>query len=166
MENNQERNVEVKDMEEMTLAYIRHVGPYKGDGQLFERLVGLLCRWAGPRGLLNFPQTKMLIIYHDDPEITDEAKLRISVSITVPPDTVVDGEIGKMVLPAGKYALARFELKDDEYQDAWNWVFGSWLPQSGFVPDDRPCFEMYLNDPKSHPEGKCILDIGIAVKPF
>jgi DNA gyrase inhibitor GyrI len=62
--------------------------------------------------LLRFPETKTIIIYHDNPDITDETKLRVSVSISVPPDTAVDGEIGKMVLPAGKYALARFELSD------------------------------------------------------
>lgn len=69
-----------------------------------------------------------------------------------------------MIIPAGKYALARFELGDLEYQSAWDWVFGTWLPESGYLPDDRPCFEMYLNDPNTHPEGKAILDICIPVK--
>lgn len=142
----QTRTVEVKELPEMTLAYVRYVGPYKGDAQLFEKLHSTLYRWAGPRNLLNFPQTQSIIIYHDNPEITDEEKLRISVCISVPPETAVDGEIGKMVLPAGKYALARFELGDDQYQEAWDWIFCTWLPESGYLPDDRPCFEMYHNE--------------------
>lgn len=162
----QTRTVEVKELPEMTLAYVRYVGPYKGDAQLFEQLHGRLYRWAGPRNMLNFPQTQSIIIYHDNPEITDEEKLRVSVCISVPVETEVDGEIGKMVLPAGKYALARFELGGDGYQEAWDWVFCTWLPESGYLPDDRPCFEMYHNDPKTHPEGKCIVDICIAVKPM
>jgi predicted transcriptional regulator YdeE len=48
-------------------------------------------------------------------------KLRISVCVTVPEDTPVDGEIGKMAIPRERYALARFELAGDEYQEAWNW---------------------------------------------
>ncbi|MEW5784143.1 MAG: GyrI-like domain-containing protein [Bacillota bacterium] len=74
---------------------------------MFERLFAQLFRWAGPRNLLN-PETRSVVIYHDNPEITDKARLRISVCISVPPDTEVDGEIGKMVIPAGKYALARY----------------------------------------------------------
>ncbi len=163
---NVNRVVEVKELPETTLAYVRYVGPYKGDGQLFEGLFGRLFQWAGPRNLLRFPETQIIIIYHDNPEITDEAKLRVSVSISVPVDTAVDGEIGKMVLPAGKYALARFELSSDEYQEAWDWVYRTWLPESGYQPDDRPCFEMYHNDPKTHPEGKSIVDICIGVKPL
>lgn len=39
-------------------------------------------------------------------------------------------------------------------------------PESGYLPDDRPSFEMYHNDPKSYPKGKCLVDICIAVKPM
>ena len=163
---NMNRVVEVKELPEITLAYVRYVGPYKGDGQLFERLFNKLFQWAGSRNLLRFPDTKTIIIYHDNPDITDESKLRVSVCVSVPADTAVDGEIGKMILPAGKYAMARFELSDDEYQEAWDWVYGTWLPESGYQPDDRPCFEMYYNDPKTHPEGKSIVDICVGVKPL
>ena len=52
------------------MAYIRHVGPYKGDSGLFERLFGRLFRWAGPRNLIHPADTQTLIIYHDNPEVT------------------------------------------------------------------------------------------------
>ena len=159
------RIVSVEERPEMTVAYVRYVGPYKNDARLFEKLFGQLFQWAGPRNLLT-PETRSLIIYHDNPEITDESKLRVSVCITVPEGTAVDGEIGKMVIPAGKYAAARFELATGEYQEAWDWVFSAWLPESGYLPDERPCFELYHNDPATHPEGKCILDICIGVKPL
>lgn len=84
----------------------------------------------------------------------------------MPSDTAVEGEIGKMLIPAGKYALSRFELSDKEYQEAWDWVFGVWFPESVYVPDDRSSFEMYHNDPNTHPEGKAIVDICILVKPL
>jgi AraC family transcriptional regulator len=162
--NNETCTVEVKELPETTVAYVRYVGPYKGDVQLFERLFGKLFGWAGARNLLN-QDTKAIIIYHDSPEITEESKLRISVCVTVPEGTAVDGEIGKMAIPGGRYALARFELAGDEYEEAWNWVYGTWLPASGYIPDDRPCFELYHDDGKKHPQGKCTLDICVPVKP-
>lgn len=159
-------NVEVKDVPEMHVAYIRHIGPYAGDEQLFGNLFNRLYSWAGPRELLHFPETKFVSIYHDNPEITDEAKLRTDVCITVPADTQVDGEISKAAIPAGKYAIAHFEIKVDQYSDAWNAVYGGWLPESGYQPDDRPCFEVCLNNPKEHPEGKHIVDIYVPIKPM
>jgi AraC family transcriptional regulator len=159
-------SVEVKDIADINVAYIRHIGPYAGDQQLFGNLFNRLCTWAGPRGLLRFPETKFVTIYYDNPDITDESKLRTDVCITVPPDTQVDGEVGKATIPAGKYAIAHFEINPEQYGDAWNAVYGGWLPESGYQPDDRPCFELYLNDPKTHPEGKHIVDIYAPVKPL
>jgi len=51
------------------------------------------------------------------------------------------GEIGKAVIAAGKNAVAHFEIKSDQFTEAWNAVYGGWLPESGYQPDDRPCFE-------------------------
>lgn len=161
-----EAQVEVRDFPDMTVAYVRHIGPYKGDEALFKGLYEKLFKWAGARDLLNVPGTQVLSVYHDDPEITDESKLRTSVCITVPQETKVDGEIGKMVIPGGKYAAARFEIRSDEFGDAWNAVCGGWLPDSGYQPDDRPSFELSLNDPSTHPAGKFVVEICIPVKPL
>jgi AraC family transcriptional regulator len=161
-----ELKIEVKELQDMPVAYVRHIGPYKGDEKLFERLIGKLCTWAGPRDLLNFPETKMMAIYHDSPEITDENKLRISICITVPENTKVDGDIGKMIIKGGKYAIASFELRSDQFEDAWQAVYGIWLPESGCQPENGPTFELYQNDPKEHPEGKHLVDICIPVKPI
>ncbi|HPQ41968.1 MAG TPA: GyrI-like domain-containing protein [bacterium] len=40
------------------------------------------------------------------------------------------------------------------------------MPDSGWQPDDRPCFELCLNNPATHPERKHIVDICIPVKPL
>jgi AraC family transcriptional regulator len=166
MENKILTNIEVKELPEMHFAYLRHIGPYKGDEKLFARLFEKLFKWAGPRNLIKFPETKMISVYYDDPEITDESKLRVDACITIPPETKVDGEIGKSILPAGKYAIGHFELPTYEYEAAWKAMCGAWLPQSGYQPCDTPCFELSLNDPKEHPEKKCIVDICIPVKPL
>jgi len=161
-----EMKVEVKNMPEFTVAYVRHIGPYKGDGALFESLFNKLMTWAGPRGLLQFPETKVLSVYHDDPKVTDETKLRTSACITIPGNTPVDGEIGKMTLPGGQFAVARFELKHDEYEAAWDALMGVWLPQSGYQPDDRLCYELCHTSPKDDPEGRAKVDICVPVKPL
>lgn len=156
------KSVEIKDLPAMTLAYVRHTGPYKGDEKLFERLWNKLFAWAGPRSLLGTPGFMSLIVYHDDPNVTLEDKLRMSVCITVPPGTKVEGEIGKMELEAARYVVARFELYAEGFEKAWNWVYGQWFPSSGYQPDDKLCFEMYPEEPR---DGKFTVDICVPVKP-
>lgn len=153
--------VQVKEMPEMNVAYARHLGAYNGVGEAFARLY----RWAGARNLIG-PDTTHLAIYHDDPDITPADKLRSSACVTVPEGSAVDGDIGLMKLPAGTYAVARFEISADQFGEAWNALMSEWFPTSGYQPDDRPCFEVYLNDHERHPEKKFIVDICEPVKPL
>lgn len=158
--------VRIENFPEATVAYIRHTGPYAGDAELFERLWGRLMAWAGPRKILDRPGAKGIIVYHDSPGITEEEKLRLSVCLTVSEDTEVDGEIGKMTIPGGEYAVSRFSLSTEEYGEAWQWVFGTWLPESGYQPDDRPCFEQYPEGDRADENGKTIVEIVVPVKPL
>ncbi len=160
------QGVRVETLPEMTLAYVRHVGPYQGDAELFERLWNKLMKWAGPRGLTERPEARYLIIYHDAPEITEEEKLRLSVCLSVPEDTEVEGDIGRMILPSGRYAMARFEVTPADYGAAWGWTYGVWLPESGYQPDDRPTFELYPEPTKIGPNGEMTVDIVVPVKPL
>ncbi len=157
------KSVEIKDFPKMTVAYIRHIGPYKGNEELFEKLWNQLFSWAGPRGLIGGPDFKSLVVYHDDPNVTLEEKLRMSVCITVPPDTKVDGEVGKMEINAARYVVARFEVDATQFGEAWQWLYGQWFPSSGYQPDDSPCFEMYPEEPK---DGRFVVDICVPVKPL
>ncbi|MDD5646885.1 MAG: GyrI-like domain-containing protein [Candidatus Bipolaricaulis sp.] len=148
-------NVEVKPMPEWNVIYARHIGAYNKIGEAFERLF----KWAEPRGLVRFPETVSLAIYHDSPEITDAAKLRSDACLTVPSGTKVDGEIGTMKIPGGLFAVAHVEMDVSQFGEAWDKLIGEWMPKSGYQPDDRMCYEMYLNDPDTHPEKKWIVDI-------
>ena len=157
--------VEVKEREEVTVAYVRHMGPYAGDANLFAALYGQLCQWAGPRGFLE-GEPEFLSIYHDNPEITEEEKLRISICLTVPEGTEAEGSVNIMKVPGGKYGVGHFEIDVSEYGEAWSYLCGEWLAASGYEPDERPCFEIMVNDPKDHPQGKHIVDIYEPVRPM
>ena len=74
-----EKHIAVKDMPAMDLIYCRHVGHFDQIGGAFEKLF----KWAGPRGLLRFPNTKTVTVYHDDPKVVEMEKVRQSACITV-----------------------------------------------------------------------------------
>lgn len=151
--------IEVKEMPEMKVIYCRHTGQFHLIYKAYEKLI----KWAAPRNLLNFPETKSLTVYHDDPSITDIEKVRQDACITVVGDVKVDGEIGKMTVAGGKYVVGRFEIGETEFQQAWN-TMCLWFTESGYQQGDSNTYELYHNDYTQHPERKHILDICIPVK--
>ncbi len=155
-----ETKIEIKQMPELNLIYCRHMGAFNMIGQAYEKLF----RWAGPRGLVT-PETKTVTVYRDDPAITTVEKVRQDASIIVTGEVKVEGEIGRSTVPAGRYAVGRFELKETEFEMAWN-TMCSWLTESGYQPADSPTYEYYHNDYNEHPEHKFIVDICIPVKPL
>jgi AraC family transcriptional regulator len=110
--------------------------------------------------------TKLLGVYHDNPDITEDAKLRSSACLTVPSGTKVEGEVGLMAIPGGTFVVARAEVSASQFGEAWNALMRDWLPESGYQPDDRMCYEVYLNDPKTHPEGKFLIEICQPIRPL
>lgn len=155
-------DVEVKSLPELHVAYIRHVGRYDRIGESF----GKLMRWAGPRGLIRYPDTQLLAIYHEGPDMTPVGQLRSDACMTVPEGTRVEGEVGAMTVPGGRFAVAHVEIDVTQYGEAWDRLIEEWLPRSGYQPDDRLCYELYLNDPEQHPEKKHIVDICEPIRPL
>ena len=51
----------------------------------------------------------------------------------------------------------------DLEQRALHWLYGSWLPQSGFAPDDQPGFEVWNGLPFAHGDSYFELCIQLAV---
>lgn len=151
--------VEVKEMPELKMVQVRHQGSYKEIGKAFE----VLMKWAGPRGLLNFPKTKMAGVYYDSPRVTDESKMQSSACITIEYDVEVSGQISKITIPSGKFAVGRFELKVDEFEKAWN-SMSLWVPENNFEIRDGHFHEIYHNDAEQHPERKWVVDICIPVE--
>jgi AraC family transcriptional regulator len=151
--------VSIEKIDKKRLAYIRYVGPYENDQALFEGLFGRLFAWAKPRGV---DTSVTYVLYHDDPAITEEAKLRVSVCVPIGADTAVSGEVCEMEAFGGTYAVGHFDLKNGEYSEAWAAMYSGWLPASGYAPANEPCFERYCG--QCDAEGKMPVDICIPVQ--
>lgn len=154
-------NIEVKEMPEMKAIYVRHMGAFNQIGKAY----GKLFQWAGPRGLFIPNVSKTATVIHDDPSVTETEKVRQSACIIVDNEVKVEGEVGKLVIPAGRYAVGHFELGFTEFEKAWN-TMCHWFVESGYQQGDGCTYEIYHNDYKTHPEQKHIVDICIPVKPL
>jgi AraC family transcriptional regulator len=106
--------VRVQRLTPETVAYIRHIGPYKGDAALFRRLFGQLFAWAEPRGLMG-PEPRYLSLFQDNPNLTPAAKHRLEVALVVPPGTKPVGDVGVRGTEGGLYATARVCVLLEDY---------------------------------------------------
>lgn len=153
-----ENNIEIKEMPAMDVIYCRHRGQFDQISLAYEKLF----KWAGPRGLIDFPNSKVLTYYHDDPKVTQLDKVRQSACLTITNDVKTEGEIGKMKISGGKFVVGHFEIGPTEFQQAWDSVC-IWLAESGYQPADANPYELYHNNYKEHPENKFIVDICIPI---
>ena len=62
----------------------------------------------------------------------------------------IPGEMEKFVLPEGKYAVFNHRGGPAKAPETFGYIFGQWLPESEFILDNRPHFEVlgekYSND--------------------
>ncbi|PFD37747.1 AraC family transcriptional regulator [Bacillus thuringiensis] len=160
-------NVEIVTADTINVAYIRHIGTYEELTIAFPEMIEKLFHYAALHNYHVFEDTKVLTIYHDHHEFTEDYHLRTSLCVTISDESTVEtNDGGIMVIPSGKYAVGHFEIFQDEYKGAWDFLYGEWLPNSGYKPRDLYPFEVYKNDPKQHPKHKHIVDIYVPIEPF
>lgn len=155
-------DVEIKEMPELNVAYVRVVGEYKHDSIKvgFQKLM----KWATPRGLVEGGVSMGMA--WDNPYITPAEKCRYDACITVPEGTVVDGEVQTQKVPVGRYAIHRHEAFNNDFQQGWDDLIKNWLPSSGYQPGDGPSYEVVIESGADDPKGRWLVDIHLPVKPL
>lgn len=153
---NMNAKIEVKEMPALQLAYVAHVGAFHLIGDAFKKLM----RWAIPKGLSH---SKTIIVYHDDPNITDITQVRQAAGIILNSPIETDGEISNMQIEQGQYAVGKFELSYSEFEKAWQSMF-IWIHENGYEPSIKDCYQTYLNNPDQHPQRKSLVEICVPVQ--
>jgi AraC family transcriptional regulator len=137
--------VELRNLPPRTVAYVRVLDPYSSMSAVigaYERLMA----WATARGLAD---RQWLGYQWEDPEIVALKDCRYDVAVEVD-DVRPEGEIGRFQFPAMRVAEVRIKGGVELELRALDWMFGTWLPSSGYVPDDQPAFEAWIGRPFAH----------------
>jgi AraC family transcriptional regulator len=136
--------VEVQTLPALQLLAVEHRGSYMGIGQAFERLFGTLAAHGLAR-----PGMRTLGLYHDEPDAIDQAALRshAAVSGAADPGAALPAGLQRIALPAARCAALLHQGPCSSMRAAYRWLFGTWLPHSGFDIADAPIVEDYLGQP-------------------
>nr|WP_259371993.1 AraC family transcriptional regulator [Caldimonas mangrovi] len=142
--------VRVEQLPALAAVGLEHRGSYMAIGRAFETLVG---RHVS-RGEVT-PPLRMVGLYHDDPACTPVGSLRSTACLVVEPhhplvDTPIRG---------GWYAVLTYRGPYATMHEAYRWLYGTWLVESGLVPADAPLVEEYLNDPRTTAPGDLLTEI-------
>ena len=155
--------IQIEDHPQKNLAYVRHTGAYKGNAELFRTLFGKLERWVRKHHI-NQETASAYCLYHDQSDQTIDDRLRLSVCVEVESHVQPSGEINIMALEGGKYAVGRFVVSPQDYQGAWDYMLFRWLPDSGYLFDDRLPYERYSREVTVPANDKLVVDICIPIK--
>ncbi|EGU61595.1 AraC family transcriptional regulator [Vibrio nigripulchritudo ATCC 27043] len=151
--------VVIEQMPALRVAYVRNIGNFISNGQLFESLYGRLMQWAQPRQIALSPSYHL---YHDSPFITDKSQLRVMVAIPIEEGIKPSGDVSATTLSGGLYAVRNFYLTETEFSYAWDWMVSVWLPKSGYQMDnEREAIER-CNVPVEH-EGQRFFHVDLCV---
>ncbi len=136
--------VRIRDLPARNVAYIRVSRPYQGDAVL--KAAKRLEAWAENNG---FVSGNWYGYQWDNPEVTDLEKCRYHIAVEAERFTP-KGEVSRYSLPPMIVAEVEIRGGIDLELRALHWLYGTWLPGSGYVPDDQPCFEAWIGRPFEH----------------
>lgn len=138
-------DVNLRDVNAFSVAYIRVLDSYR-DGAAPAAAQRLIA-WAEARGIADAAWFGYM---WDDPEIVALADCRYDVAVQVDRSFKPEGEIGRYDFPSMRVAQVEVRGGISLELRALDWLFGTWLPQSDWLPADLPCFEAWIGRPYAH----------------
>ncbi|MEK8034477.1 AraC family transcriptional regulator [Ideonella sp. DXS29W] len=137
--------VTLRDLPPRTVAYIRVLAPHRPGA--VQAACERLMRWADERGLGG---GSWLGYMWDEPEIVALKDCRYDAAVVADGSFAPVGGVARFDFPAMRVAevIVRGDLALEAR--AFDWLYRTWLPHSGYLPDDHPTFEAWIGRPYAH----------------
>ncbi|MBZ0112230.1 MAG: AraC family transcriptional regulator [Thermoanaerobaculia bacterium] len=140
--------VVIRELPPRQVAYRRVLQPFREDvvAEAAERLVD----WAESLGLADSAWYGYM---WDDPKVVALNDCRYDVAVACPeppPARSMPGDVGLHRFPGMLVAEVAMDGGIDVEMRLFDWVYRVWLPTSGYLPDDQPCFEAWTGRPFAH----------------
>jgi len=154
--------VRLVDRPAQRIAYVRVIGSYDMAKVIagFDRLMD----WGNRRGLV--PGATLIGMSRDDPEVTPMSKAQFDWCLVVPSHFCMDGHVAEGLIPRNRFAMLTCSGDLHKEDRAWQYLFHSWLPGSGFQPTHDPAMEVYRRSPLELGWSEFDLECCLPVKPL
>ena len=138
----------VRALPARTVAYLRVLEPFHPERvpNAYKKLMA----WAEEHGVID---GQWMGYMWEDPTLVDLKDCRYDVALVLPEDRqdlVPDGDIGRYHFAPMQVAEIPISGDIELEQRALDWIYDTWLPTSGYEPDDQPAFEAWIGRPFAH----------------
>jgi AraC family transcriptional regulator len=149
-------DVRIVDVDATPVAVLEHRGHPNGLGDSTRRFI----EWRRQNGLPPRTSATYNVVHkHTDDDCHYELCAATSRDVTANPYGVV-----RKTIPGGRCALLRHVGTEDSLDAAVNFVYATWLPQSGEALRDFPMYFHRLNMFPDVPEHEWITDIYLPLR--
>lgn len=151
--------VEIREINPINIAYMRHVGSGSKIPEIFPKLLG----WAVEHRI-DLSKARLFGLCPDDTDITPEEHLRFDVCIET--DVHADAALGvaRGIVPGGLYAAATHVGPYLTLSKTYLALIGGWLPQTRYELHDEPCVEAYIDNPRLVPEDQLRTEVWVRLR--
>lgn len=101
---------------------------------------------------------------HDDPNVTEDDKIRYDACLVIHKDAKPNGDVGVKTLKGGKFAVFQYQGSYTNFPQVYDYIFNEWLMNNDYELRDESAREHYRNDPRRTEEQKLKTDIYLPIK--
>jgi len=153
-------DVTIEDAPKRRLAAMAHVGPYDEVSKSYEKVAAVFTSrnlWGHAKGMVG--------MYYDDPSTVAAAELRSHAAVEMIAGADVPDGLEEVYIDGGESAVLVMKGAYSGLKDAYEWLYGQWLPTSGRMPADQPSYEVYLNSPMDTAPADLLTQICVPLQP-
>ena len=118
----------ILEINDFNLAYIRHFGSYDKVGKSFQKLM----LWATKNLILKLKPTTLGIV-HDNPDLTEETKIRFDACVLITKEIQPKGEVGYKKIKGGKFAVFRYKGPYETFYPVYDYIYNMYENIRGFI---------------------------------
>lgn len=159
LDNLQVEEPTVKHIPDLHLAYIRHTGSYDKVASSFQRLMV----WAAAHFVLKLTPTTLGIV-HDNPDLTDEEKIRFDACVLVNKPIQPKGEVSYKKIEGGRFAVFRYKGAYENFYTVYDYIYNVCLFEKNWELADKPALEWYMKSPPFYKPENYITDFYVPIK--
>ncbi len=120
---------------------------HRGDYQFLGRTISQLHARLALRGMVGENMTPIAVL-HDDPLLVPEPDLRSDIGFAIGPDTPLPADFSETTVAASRCAVLHFKGPYVGLFEAYQYLYGHWVPNNGVELSDAPIYAMILEDPR------------------
>lgn len=132
----------IKHLPDLHLAYVRHTGSYDKVASSFQRLMF----WASTHLVLKLAPTTLGIV-HDNPDLTEEEKIRFDACVVVTKPIQPKGELAYKKIEGGKFAMFRYKGPYETFYSVYDYIYNVCVFEKSWELADKPAIEWYIKSP-------------------